>query len=335
MRYVMDLRPAETPPPILADYPEFVEPLVSDHRLLASPLVNDPNGVLAVRAWRWWYNARAILETENRLDPLATAVVVVHPWGIDDGEGLRTPEPAGISFFCTPEKNQIALEHTRKVVRPFLDRLRDRIAVVAYSLPGAEDEERRLLYASIDTPPAALNVVEGQRHWRTRRDVWSFAGDELAGEAQLDPLCPVSSFFQQTPATQTCHRYDRDFREHLPMPLSAALNHHREDLVFYDDAGYPKIRDFLKARGVRHVLLAGYATDMCVARTSSGYEKLCRDFNVFLVGDATLATFPASSTPRFATQAALANAALTQLITQVSWIRFEVDPAPLPKGINP
>ena len=46
-----------------------------------------------------------------------------------------------------------------------------------------------------------------------------------------------------------------------------------------------------------------------------------KDFNVFLVGDATLATFPASATPRFATQAALANAALTQPIAQSNWIR--------------
>ena len=40
-----------------------------------------------------------------------------------------------------------------------------------------------------------------------------------------------------------------------------------------------------------------------------------------LVGDATLATFPASTTPRFATQVALHNAALFQLVTQVNWVR--------------
>jgi len=41
----------------------------------------------------------------------------------------------------------------------------------------------------------------------------------------------------------------------------------------------------------RHVLLTGYATDMCFCRTTAGYENLAKDFNVFLVGDATLATF--------------------------------------------
>ena len=48
-----------------------------------------------------------------------------------------------------------------------------------------------------------------------------------------------------------------------------------------------------------------------------------RDFNVFLVGDATLATFPANPTPRFATNAAVSFASLENLITQISWIRHQ------------
>lgn len=36
-----------------------------------------------------------------------------------------------------------------------------------------------------------------------------------------------------------------------------------DDIVIYDAEGYAILRDFLKAQGVRHVLLTGYATDMC------------------------------------------------------------------------
>jgi hypothetical protein len=61
---------------------------------------------------------------------------------------------------------------------------------------------------------------------------------------------------------------------------------------------------------------------MCYCRTTAGYENLSRDFNVFLVGDCTLATFPANSEPRFATNAAISFASLNQLITQVSWIKY-------------
>ena len=53
-----------------------------------------------------------------------------------------------------------------------------------------------------------------------------------------------------------------------------------------------------------------------------GYENLSRDFNVFLVGDATLATFPASPTPKFTTSAHISFASLDQLITQISWIHY-------------
>jgi nicotinamidase-related amidase len=83
------------------------------------------------------------------------------------------------------------------------------------------------------------------------------------------------------------------------------------------------MRDFLKAQGIRHVLLTGYATDMCYCKTTAGYENLSRDFNVFLVGDASLATFPANNTPRYATNAHISFAALNQLVTQVSWVKLQ------------
>ena len=68
------------------------------------------------------------------------------------------------------------------------------------------------------------------------------------------------------------------------------------------------------------MLLTGYATDMCFCRTTAGYENLSQDFNVFLVGDATLATFPANLTPRYATNAHISFASLNQFVTQCSWI---------------
>ena len=104
--------------------------------------------------------------------------------------------------------------------------------------------------------------------------------------------------------------------------LTRDIELHRDDIVVYDAQGYPLLRDFLKRHGVRHVLLTGYATDMCFCKTTAGYENLSKDFNVFLVGDATLATFPANKTPRYATNTHISFAALNQLVTQVSWIKY-------------
>src|SRR4029077_13569293 len=95
------------------------------------------------------------------------------------------------------------------------------------------------------------------------------------------------------------------------------------DVVIYDGEGYEEMKKFLKSRNVRHVLMTGYATDMCYCRTTAGYENLSKDFNVFLVADASLATFPANNTPSHATNASISFASLNQLITQCSWIRFD------------
>ena len=77
----------ENPPPLLADYPEFVEPVRELRRFEAPRLVNDEGADLSVRAWRFSYNARGIIEMPNLLRASQTAVIMVHPWGIDDGQG--------------------------------------------------------------------------------------------------------------------------------------------------------------------------------------------------------------------------------------------------------
>jgi nicotinamidase-related amidase len=65
--------------------------------------------------------------------------------------------------------------------------------------------------------------------------------------------------------------------------------------------GYPLLRDFLRDGGIRHVIMMGYAADMCLISTTAGYQNVSKDFNCFVVGDATLATFPANDSPAHAT----------------------------------
>src|SRR5690349_11016278 len=94
--YHNELKVLDKPAPLLADYPSFVEPIIEERRYEAPTLVDEPNADLSVRAWRFSYNARGIIEMPNNLRLEHTAVIVVHPWGIDDGQGWRTPEPAGV-----------------------------------------------------------------------------------------------------------------------------------------------------------------------------------------------------------------------------------------------
>jgi nicotinamidase-related amidase len=320
--YENRLTPIRDPGPLLADHPEFFEPIRESRRYEAPPLVDEPGADLHVRAWRFSYNARGILSMPNHLQARHTAVVMVHPWGIDDGQGWKTPEPAGVCDFCTPEKNKLAARHTRGVVDPFLKSLRGKVGFVMFSLPGSEDPIRRKLYRSLNHRPTQAEREQGARELRDKLAGFSYRGEPLPARLTLSRDLPVRDYFQQFPGLDAGAKFNGAGYWDLPIPVTRDIDVHPDDVVIYDAAGYAPLRDFLKKNGVRHVLLTGYATDMCYCRTTAGYQNLARDFNVFLVGDATLATFPSNATPRFATNAAIAFAALDHLITQVSWVEY-------------
>ena len=74
----------------------------------------------------------------------------------------------------------------------------------------------------------------------------------------------------------------------LPIPVTKDLDAQPDDVVIYDAEGYGPLKEFLQNHKVRHVLLTGYATDMCYCKTTAGYENLAKDFDVFLVGEALM-----------------------------------------------
>jgi hypothetical protein len=248
---------------------------------------------------------------------------MVHPWGIDDGQGWQTPEPAGVCDFCTPIKNALAAKHTRTVIDPFLKSLRGKAAVVMFSLPGTEDPIRKKLYRSVRGQPSAEDRKVGAKELAARLKSFRYRGEALPATLALSRDTPVIDYFKQFPGLDAGPRYNPAGFWDLPIPVTKDVTYHPDDVVIYDREGYAPMRDFLKANKVRHVLLVGYATDMCYCRTTAGYENLSKDFNVFLVGDATLATFPANDSPRHATNAAISFAALNHLITQVSWVKYQ------------
>jgi nicotinamidase-related amidase len=315
------LTPIKEAAPLLADHPEFVEPIRTGPRFEAALLVDDASADLDVRAWRFSYNARGVIEVPNRLAGRHTAIVVVHPWGIDDGQGWTTPEPAGVAFACTPFKNRLTLKHMAVVVNPFLKALRSKVGVVAYSLPGTADPIRKKMYRSVSHEPGADERAAGAKELADKLNAFAYRGETLPTQVRVSRDKPVVDYFKQFRGLDAAPRFNNSGFWDLPIPVARPIEVAPRDVVFYDRDGYAVLRSFLEAQGIRHVLLAGYHTDMCVCKTTAGYENLRKDFNVFLVGDATLATFPAHDTPRHATTTAVSFAALDLFITQVSWIR--------------
>jgi hypothetical protein len=319
--YQNNLKPISAPRPILEDFPRFVEPVREVARFESPLLIDDAGADLEVRAWRFSYNARGIVEVPNRLRAERTAIIVVHPWGIDYGQGWRTPEPAGVAFQCTPVKNQIVLDHAATVINPFLKALRSRVGLVAYSLPGSEDPIRKKLYRSFRGKPSERERELGQRELRVKLEAFSYRAHPLPTAFGVSTEVPTIDYFKQFRGLDAGSSYNGRGYWDLPVPVMKSIEVDSRDVVIYDAEGYPALREFLKGRGVRHVLLTGYNTDMCVCSTTAGYRNLAHDFDVFLMGDATIATFPAQSTPRFATTSAVCFAALDLFITQVSWVR--------------
>jgi hypothetical protein len=316
------LVPLRDPKPLLADHPEFVEPVRETTRFEAPVLVDDDNADLHVRAWRFSYNARGIIEVPNRLRADETAVIVVHPWGIDDGQGWKTPEPNGVVDFCTPAKNALAGRHTRAIINPFLKALRGKVAFVMYSLPGDEDPIRKKLYGSVNGKPTDAERTAGAKELKAKLAAFDYRASPLPAKLEVARERPVADYFRQFPGLDAGPRYNGDGFWKLPIPVTKDIDVAPDDVVIYDVPGYAPLKEFLQKHRVRHVLMTGYATDMCYCRTTAGYQNLAKDFNVFLVGDATLATFPANAAPKFATNAAISLASLDHLITQVSWVEY-------------
>ncbi len=311
------------PKPLLNDHPDWVEPIRETNRFEAPVLVNDKDADLHVRAWRFSYNARGIIEMPNNLRAQDTAVVMVHPWGIDDGQGWSTPEPAGVCDFCTPQKNHLAAKHTHNVINPFLKSLRGKVGLVLYSLPGDEDPIRKKLYRSFTAKPTDADREQGAKELTAKLKNFSYTGQPIPSTFSVSQSTPVLDYFKALPGLDAGAKYNHDGFWSLPIPVTTDIDVYPDDVVIYDGKGYGPLKEFLKVNHIRHVLLTGYATDMCYCRTTAGYDNLSRDFDVFLVGDASLATFPAAATPKFTTSAHLSLASLDHLVTQISWVHYD------------
>ncbi len=319
--YENTLTAIKDPKPLLADFPEFVEPIRETARLEAPVLVDDPGAELDVRAWRFSYNARAIIEVPNRLRLDRTAIIVVHPWGIDDGQGWNSPEPAGVAFQCTPAKNRIVIDHGGKVINPFLKAWRGKVKLVAFSAPYKEDPIRKKIYRSFRNQPTEADRKQGLKELDTKLKSFDYKGQALPKFIPVDAERPTIDYFKAFPGLDATAKYNNEGFWDLPIPVMKSIDIALSDVAIYDAEGYAPLRAYLKSQGIRHVLLTGYNTDMCVCSTTAGYQNLSRDFDVFLVGDATIATFPANPNPRHATTTAVSFAALNLFITQTSWVK--------------
>jgi hypothetical protein len=216
--YENRLTPIKNAAPLLADHPEYIEPIRTGPRFEAPILIDDCEADLDVRAWRFSYNARGIVEVPNRLKAKATAILVVHPWGVDDGQGWKSPEPAGAAFHCTPFKNALTLKHMKEVINPFLKSGRASVGLVGYSLPGKADPIRQKMYRSVTYQPRGKERKQGAKELAEKLGSFSYKGQELPEKIVVSADKPAVDYFKQFPGLDHSAKFNNAGFWDLPVP---------------------------------------------------------------------------------------------------------------------
>src|SRR5919204_7023362 len=178
----------------------------------------------------------------NHLRASRTAIIMVHPWGIDDGQGWDTPEPAGVADFCTPAKNALAGKHTRAVINPFLKALRGKAAFVLYSLPGGEDPIRKKLYRSVRGTPTDADRKAGAGELDAKLKAFTYRGQPVPETLTLSRDKAVVDYFKQFPGLDAGPRYNNAGFWDLPIPVTKDIDVDPDDVVIYDTPGYAPLK---------------------------------------------------------------------------------------------
>jgi nicotinamidase-related amidase len=166
------------------------------------------------------------------------------------------------------------------VINPLLERLRPQVKFVMYSMRSGEKPEHKKAYRSIRNHPSAAEQAAGLRELHATLKAFKYEGNPLPAELKLSETNAVRDYFEQFPGLDATAKYNNEGFWDLPTPVCSDVKMHPEDIVIYDDDGYPALREFLKKNEIRHVILTGYATDMCFCLTTAGYKNLSKDFNV-------------------------------------------------------
>ncbi|MBN2292719.1 MAG: PEP-CTERM sorting domain-containing protein [Pirellulales bacterium] len=301
--------PDTNPDTILGDYPLYVDAILpGDYdRFLEPALVNTVGGDLALTAWRYSDTVGGIVKSENLLDSAQTALIVVNPLGIEDGQGWGFPQAynnKGYAFLGTLPDNQHYNNQLNDVVKGFVYSTRGRVPLVMYGMPGESDSTRYQLYRDYTHQPSLA--------------------DQSAGQVEIE------SYLSGLTGT--------DWPDKIP--VAAPLQYQPGDVVAYDDPigdgqGYNHLKSYLQSFGITNILLAGYAADTDLATATAGYMNLKNDFNIFVVGDAAMSAWPVTTSvpsgyTRVSTRDAVIAAAGVEdvAVTQVSWIeQLARDPA--------
>lgn len=155
-----------------------------------------------------------------------------------------------MAFQCTPSKNAIVLEHGRKVVDPLLKSLRGKVALVGYSLPGAEDPIRKKLYRSARGAPTDADRRVGAVELERALVSFSYAGAAIPSEIRVSTETPTTDYFRAFQGIDSGEKYDPAGFWKLPIPVMKSIQVDPGDVIFYDAEGYDLLKKTLRPQWI-------------------------------------------------------------------------------------
>ena len=311
------LTPIQEPKPLLADRPEIRRAGPRACTLEAPAWWTTERADLHVRAWRWSYNARGIIEMPHHL----RAKRPPWSWFIRRASMMVRVEHRSRRAWPTlhAAKNHRRPPHAR-VIQP-VPQSPFKVAFVMY-LPSDEKARCASSRRSFNHTPSGQ---ASRRCWELRRKLTSFHLSRRAAPATLQLLSRQAGghYFQAipgpdagrattTPAFGTCRSPSR------------ATSTCTRTASWSKTPRLEPLKKFLLQHGVRHILLTGYATDMCFARTCAGPSRERVEGLQCLSRRRPPRWRPSRRTrPRRHERPHLLRRARSPDRTQVSWIRFD------------
>jgi len=304
------------PDDFLEDYQEYIDLFPSLNAALGQPLVVNQSPSLEIMSWRSSYNFRGIILIPQYFNRECTAVIVMHPWSVnEEAWGLKVPEPHGVCF-DTPDSLDGYKSHMETKIQPFIDAVRPYVKHIAFSLPGSKDTLRKNIYLS-----GGNKSIQAQKSLQHLLDQFNYFGYSIPTSLSLNPLLPITDYFRLFPPLDASDYYNGKGFWNLPIPLHTSLLWNESDLFFFDGEGYESIKRQLKKKGIKNILLCGYALNLCIKGSVLGYENLKKDFNVLIVADACLSSSRATPFTPLLTFSDIFDCSLNNLMTQTSWVK--------------
>ena len=115
-----------------------------------------------------------------------------------------------------------------------LKRLRGKVKLVAYSLPGEEDPIRRRLYRSVRGEPTEADRAEGRKRLAAKLKAFDYRGQPLPTAFPVSAETPTIAYLRVFPGLDAGPKYDPKGFWELPIPVTKAIEVAPHDVVFYD-----------------------------------------------------------------------------------------------------